>query len=230
MYLWSAYNLVWIWKGNQWKTTFIIPTGHYEYQVILYRLDSALHIPELHGWGVPGVFPLVWHHLLYISYILIYSWNLELIIITTSLLFWKSWENSSWLKNVSSTCHPHTSSDISTPKWEFKWTRGRGKLFSPVHNTSHYKDLQCFLGFAHFDCFIHNYSTIAAPLTLLLKSKPKSLPWNTQCFLSSPQVLLHHCTRLHSSWPWADFCSQSWCIYHRSWGGMFSATGETYQT
>ncbi|KAK3558224.1 hypothetical protein QTP86_013978 [Hemibagrus guttatus] len=41
------------------------------------------------------------------------------------------------------------------------------------------KELQCFLGFANFyRRFIKNYSTVAAPLTSLLKGKPKRLTWN----------------------------------------------------
>ncbi|KAK3519219.1 hypothetical protein QTP70_022211 [Hemibagrus guttatus] len=40
------------------------------------------------------------------------------------------------------------------------------------------KKLQCFLGFANFyHRFIRNYSTIAGPLTSLLKVKPKKLSW-----------------------------------------------------
>ncbi|KAK3515174.1 hypothetical protein QTP70_008173 [Hemibagrus guttatus] len=40
------------------------------------------------------------------------------------------------------------------------------------------KELQCFLGFANFYCcFIQNYSTVARPLTSLLKGKPRKLAW-----------------------------------------------------
>ena len=40
------------------------------------------------------------------------------------------------------------------------------------------KGLQSFLGFANFYCrFIRNFSSIAAPLTSLLKGPPKKLDW-----------------------------------------------------
>ncbi|KAK3540836.1 hypothetical protein QTP86_002347 [Hemibagrus guttatus] len=40
------------------------------------------------------------------------------------------------------------------------------------------KELQCFLGFANFYCcFIQNYSTVARPLTSLLKGKLRKLAW-----------------------------------------------------
>lgn len=42
------------------------------------------------------------------------------------------------------------------------------------------KDLQWFLGFINFyQCFICSFSTISAPLTILLKGAPKKLPWTS---------------------------------------------------
>ncbi|KAK3566806.1 hypothetical protein QTP86_004492 [Hemibagrus guttatus] len=41
------------------------------------------------------------------------------------------------------------------------------------------EELQRFLGFTNFyRCFIQNYSTVAGPLTSLLKGKPKTLHWS----------------------------------------------------
>ncbi len=37
----SPYNLIQIRKGNEWKTAFVTPTGHYEYQVMLYGLVNT---------------------------------------------------------------------------------------------------------------------------------------------------------------------------------------------
>ncbi|KAL0177092.1 hypothetical protein M9458_025986, partial [Cirrhinus mrigala] len=43
------------------------------------------------------------------------------------------------------------------------------------------KELQSFLGFANFHrCFIRNYSTVASPLTSLLKGKPTKLRWTEE--------------------------------------------------
>lgn len=43
------------------------------------------------------------------------------------------------------------------------------------------KELQCFLGFANFyRRFIKIYSQVTAPLTSLLKNKPKSLSWSPE--------------------------------------------------
>ncbi|KAK3561116.1 hypothetical protein QTP86_028309, partial [Hemibagrus guttatus] len=63
------------------------------------------------------------------------------------------------------------------------------------------KELQWFLGFANFyRRFIRNYSSVAAPLTSLLRGKPKKLNWTDQaraafqrlkdCFTTAP-ILCH---------------------------------------
>lgn len=39
--LWSVYNLVRIREANEWKTVFITPSGHYEYQVMPYGLANS---------------------------------------------------------------------------------------------------------------------------------------------------------------------------------------------
>ncbi|KAL0192316.1 hypothetical protein M9458_010612, partial [Cirrhinus mrigala] len=63
------------------------------------------------------------------------------------------------------------------------------------------KELQRFLGFSHFcHCFIQNYSSIMAPLTSLLRGKPKHLNWSPSAHEAFQQLktifstapLLHH--------------------------------------
>jgi hypothetical protein len=68
----SAYNLVHIREGDEWKTAFSMTSGHYEYLVMPYGLMNALSVfqsfvdrifRDLHGQGV----------VVYIDDILIYS-------------------------------------------------------------------------------------------------------------------------------------------------------------
>ena len=40
----NAYHLVRIWEGDEWKTAFNTPTGHYEYLVMLFGLTNAPNI------------------------------------------------------------------------------------------------------------------------------------------------------------------------------------------
>ncbi|KAL0148034.1 hypothetical protein M9458_056649, partial [Cirrhinus mrigala] len=63
------------------------------------------------------------------------------------------------------------------------------------------KELQHFLGFFNFyRCFIKDYSSITAPLTSLLRGKPKALIWNPSAYEAFQQLkkifstapLLHH--------------------------------------
>lgn len=37
----SVYNLIRIWRADEWKTAFITPSGHYEYQVMPHRLVNS---------------------------------------------------------------------------------------------------------------------------------------------------------------------------------------------
>ncbi len=68
----SMYNLVCIRAGDEWKTTFITPSGHYESQVMPCDLSNS---PSIFQCFMNKVF-LHQFVIVYIDDILIYSWNL----------------------------------------------------------------------------------------------------------------------------------------------------------
>ncbi|KAL0150962.1 hypothetical protein M9458_053734, partial [Cirrhinus mrigala] len=71
----SAYNLVRIHAGDEWKTAFVTPTGHYEYQVMPYGLSIS---PPVFQTFMNEVFWEFLHRfvMVYIDDILIYSRNM----------------------------------------------------------------------------------------------------------------------------------------------------------
>ncbi len=72
----SAYNLVRIRRGDEWKTAFITPSGHYEYRVMPYGLSNS---PSVFQNFMNEVFRDMLHRfvIVYIDDILIYSPNLD---------------------------------------------------------------------------------------------------------------------------------------------------------
>lgn len=68
----SAYNLIRIREGDEWKTGFSTTSGHYEYQVMSYGLSNA---PSVFQCLINNVLrDMLGHHVItYINDILIYS-------------------------------------------------------------------------------------------------------------------------------------------------------------
>lgn len=126
----SAYNLVPIWEGNEWKTAFITPSGHYEYQVMPYGLSNS---PSVFQGFMYEVFREFLHKfvLIYIDDILIYSPEpgqtspLHHAGPTTSQETPSLPEARELLVSPAPRC---TSSDTSSVQMPFRWTRGRPKL------------------------------------------------------------------------------------------------------
>ncbi|XP_016377873.1 RNA-directed DNA polymerase homolog [Sinocyclocheilus rhinocerous] len=71
----SAYNLIRICEGDEWKTAFVTPSGHYEYQVMPYGLSNS---PSVFQGFMNEVIREFLHRfvIVYIDNILIYSQNL----------------------------------------------------------------------------------------------------------------------------------------------------------
>ncbi|KAK3541219.1 hypothetical protein QTP86_016809 [Hemibagrus guttatus] len=176
----SAYNLIRIRKGDEWKTAFITPTGHYEYLVMPYGLANA---PSVFQDFIHEVLREFLHRcvLVYIDDILIYSRSLAehrqhvaevLGRLREFQLFLKAEKCSFHQPSVQFLGYNISSSGIQMDKGKITAVRDW-----PAPATV--KKLQRFLGFANFyRRFISNYSSIADPLTNLFRNKPKSLLWS----------------------------------------------------
>ncbi|KAK3525664.1 hypothetical protein QTP70_003229, partial [Hemibagrus guttatus] len=176
----SAYKLIRIREGDEWKTAFVTPTGHYKYLVMPYGLANA---PSMFQDFIHEVLREFLHRfvLVYIDDILIYSQNLAehrhhvaevLKCLRAFQLFLKAEKCSFHQPSVQFLGYKIDSSGIQMDEGKVTAIRNW-----PTPTTV--KELQWFLGFANFyRRFIQNYSSIANPLTSLLRNKPKLLSWS----------------------------------------------------
>lgn len=173
----SAYNLIRIRAGDEWKTAFLTTRGHYEYLVMPYGLANS---PSVFQSFINEIF----HDLLnkcvitYIDDILIYSPNLDQHIKDVKTVLTRLQLHQLYAKLEKCEFHVHKTSFlgyiVSHNGVEMDQSKIQAVTEWPLPKTV--KELQRFLGFANFyRRFIRSYSSIAAPLTSLLKGKPGKL-------------------------------------------------------
>uniref|UniRef100_A0A4W5QWH4 ribonuclease H n=1 Tax=Hucho hucho TaxID=62062 RepID=A0A4W5QWH4_9TELE len=160
----SAYNLVRIREGDEWKTAFCTTSGHYEYLVMPYGLVNAPSVfqafvnkifRDLHGQGV----------VVYIDDILIYSATHA--------------EHVSLVRRVLGRLLEHDLYRISTSGVEMESDRISAVRNWPTPTTV--KEVQRFLGFAnYYRRLIRGFGQVAAPITSLLKGGPVLLQWSAE--------------------------------------------------
>ncbi|KAK3508084.1 hypothetical protein QTP70_013058 [Hemibagrus guttatus] len=198
----SAYNLVRIRKGDEWKTAFHTTHGHYEYCVMPFGFTNAQAVfqalinevfRDLLGKGV----------IAYIDDILVYSTSMEEHVCQVLKVLVRLQQHHLYVKLEK--CEFHRSVVIflgymiSHQGVEMDLVKVRAVTEWPAPTTVW--ELQRFLGFANFyRRFIRNYSSVAGPLTSLLRGKPKKLSWTDQartaflqlknCFTTAP-ILRH---------------------------------------
>ncbi len=176
----STYNLIGIREGDEWKTAFVTPTGHYEYLVMPYGLVNA---PSVFQGFMHEVLQEYLHRfvLVYIYDILIYSRSLaehrhHVAVVLQHLrqlhLFLKAEKCSFHQPSVQFLGYHIESSGI-------RMDEGKVEAIKTWPQPTTIKELQLFLGFSNFyRRFIQNYNTLTKPLTNLLCNKPKSLSWS----------------------------------------------------
>lgn len=194
----SAYNLVRIREGAEWKTAFHTTHGHYEYQLMPYGLTNALAVFQS---LINEVFRdmLNRYVIAYIDDILICSPDLELHIKHVRAVLRRLSEHRLYAKLKKCEFHQSSMTFLGYVISQIGVEMDMSKMsaITAWPETVTVKDLQRFLGFANFyRRFIRNYSTMASPLMSLLKGKPHHLRWTEsakrafqllkQCFTCSP--------------------------------------------
>ena len=169
----NAYHLVRICEGDEWKTAFNTPSGHYEYLVMPFGLTNA-----------PAVFQALVNDVLrdmlnrfvfvYLDDILIFSSNLQDHVGHVKMVLQRLLENRLFVKAEKCAFHkttvPFLGYILSADSIRMDPEKIRAVVEWPQPENR--RSLQAFLGFANFyRGFVRNYSTLAAPLTALTSSK-----------------------------------------------------------
>ncbi len=165
----NAYHLVRIRKGDEWKTVFNTPRGHFEYLVMPFGLSNS-----------PAVFQALVNDVLrdmvdqfiyvYLDDILIFSSSLQEHVQHVRRVLQRLLENGLFVKAEKCDFHAQSVSFlgyiISSEGMRMDPDKVKAVMDWPSPDSR--KALQRFLGFANFyRRFIRNFSPLAAPLTAL---------------------------------------------------------------
>ncbi|KAI2655269.1 Transposon Tf2-6 polyprotein [Labeo rohita] len=176
----SAYNLIRIREGDEWKTAFSTTSGHYEYLVMPFGLANS---PSYFQAFVNEVFRdmLNRYVIVYIDDILIFSNSLAEHVQHVRAVLQRLIQHQLYAKEEKCQFHQQSiaflgyvispegvAMDDAKVKAVREWPRPKTL-----------KELQRFLGFSNFyRCFIRNFSTVAAPLTSMVKRGKTHLTWS----------------------------------------------------
>lgn len=197
----NAYHLVRIREGDEWKTAFNTPLGHFEYLVMPFGLTNA-----------PAVFQALVNDVLrdflnktvyvYLDDILIFSETLEEHVHHVRQVLQRLLENKLFIKAEKCEFHKESVSFLGyiVGSGQVKPDPAKIEAVAAWAQPKNVKQLQRFLGFSNFyRRFIQNYSQIAAPLTRLTSPKVPFF-WSTDAeeafqelkkrFISAP-ILVH---------------------------------------
>ncbi len=176
----SAYNLIRIREGDEWKTAFSTTTGHYEYLVMPFGLANS---PSVFQSFINDVFRDMLNRwvVVYIDDILIYSTTLEEHIKQVRAVLRRLIDHQLYAKAEKCEFHQESVSFLGYVISSGGVAMDDKKIHSVVNwlQPSTLKELQRFLGFANFyRRFIRNFSTVAAPLTSMTKKGNQRLTWS----------------------------------------------------
>ncbi len=196
----NAYHLVRIREGDEWKTAFNTPRGHFEYLVMPFGLSNS-----------PAVFQALVNDVLrdmvdqfiyvYLDDILIFSSSLQEHVQHVRQVLQRLLENGLFVKAEKCDFHaqsvPFLGYIVSVEGMRVDPEKIKAVVEWPSPDSR--KALQRFLGFANFyRRFIRNFSQLAAPLTALTSPRT-TFRWSDTaeavftklkgCFVSAPILI-----------------------------------------
>ncbi len=196
----NAYHLVHIREGDEWKTAFNTPRGHFEYLVMPFGLSNS-----------PAVFQALVNDVLrdmvdqfiyvYLDDILIFSLSLQEHVQHVRQVLQRLLENGLFVKAEKCEFHaqsvPFLGYIVSVEGMRMDPEKIKAVVEWPSPDSR--KALQRFLGFANFyRRFIRNFSQLAAPLTALTSPRT-TFSWSDAaeaaftklkgCFVSAPILI-----------------------------------------
>ncbi|KAL0150452.1 hypothetical protein M9458_054269 [Cirrhinus mrigala] len=198
----SAYNLIRIRAGDEWKTAFSTTSGHYEYRVMPFGLANS---PSFFQAFINEVFRDMLNRwvIVYIDDILIYSNSYAEHVRYVRAVLQRLIVHQLYAKEEKCEFHLDKISFlgyvISAEGVAMDEKKVNAVLNWPRPTTL--KELQRFLGFSNFyRRFIRHFSTVAAPFTAMVKKGTSRLTWSQpalqafndlrQRFTTAP--ILHH--------------------------------------
>ncbi len=177
-------------EGDEWKTAFNTPRGHFEYCVLPFGLSNT---PAVFQALVNDVLRDMVDQLIYVYLddILIFSHFLQEHVQHVRRVLQRLLENGLLVKAEKCVFHaqslPFLGYIVSAEGVRMDSDKVQAVVNWPTPDSR--KALQRFLGFANFYlCFIRNFSQLAAPLTALRWSSAAMLhsPKLRNCFASAP--------------------------------------------
>ncbi|KAL0162424.1 hypothetical protein M9458_041820 [Cirrhinus mrigala] len=192
----SAYNLIRIKAGDEWKTAFSTTNGHYEYLVMPFGLSNS---PSVFQAFVNEIFRDMLHrHLIvYIDDILIYSENLETHIQQVRAVLQRLIKHQLYAKLPKCEFHQTKIAFLGYIISQDGVAMDEKKVSSVVSwpRPRTVKELQRFLGFANFyRRFIRGFSQIAAPLTSMIQGGTRTLKWTSESEQAFKELKEHFTT------------------------------------
>ncbi|KAL0182333.1 hypothetical protein M9458_021708, partial [Cirrhinus mrigala] len=176
----SAYNLIRIREGDEWKTAFSTTSGHYEYLVMPFGLANS---PSYFQALVNEVFRDMLNRwvIVYIDDILIFSNSYAEHVQHVRSVLQRLIEHQLYAKEEKCQFHQESIAFLGYVISPEGVAMDDNKV-NAVRNWPRpktLKELQRFLGFSNFyRRFIRNFSTVAAPLTSMIKKGDARLTWS----------------------------------------------------